>query len=918
MYEKVKLIRKYDNKQQTNFDHFLLKVFFEDNRWIHANPTLYQSNHSSVHNRYKTFFNESLKVKTNLESFYRFLTNDTENSGKFVNIKGKRGSGKTSFLNYFFNKYTRDLNKGGRKEFGDTHKPLTWIRIDATKVYKYNLNNNTPIDFDMYLYAQLLFVFFRYGQKEGTDIYFPDKVNGGNNCRNNGSFSTDSYDSVLSNVADKFKEKIESDPLLNKQYEEVKLMTASSKVPQFSNGLEGKPFQYNELGKVLFDLVKDNLIIVIDGIDNIHYDSILKDSAWEYLETFLKTFGVSNKEKQETTASAYKIVLAMRDENLNYFANKLPHLNLQKAGEQEIINHTVDINNAVTFSEAMTQFERYIKDEEYENSEDYTKQDYHNFLKNFLILYRSEMLQLFDDGLIDIDDEEEKSIKNFLTKKLTDNLLNGTLKNLEEQLGKSHFFLADSLIHKLKICGYEMGDQIKKAILFKYKREQEYAKRAQKSGLNKRVINQPLTYYFIFVSHFNNLILNAFSKKSEYKFISKNMLKNFFNGDLREMMIVSYKAYSSFIDFMLNEDPQMRNGNYNDFYIYLNDRDKIVMASLFKNGNLHYADRMEVKFFPPYRNVNIINPLNINDLENSELESSYYFYILAYLGQGKYSIEQVADFFKLLNKKEIVEKILNNYLEYGYIEHIEVDTSLLYTSTIKGKAVLHYSFRQISVLQSYIFHGLVESSLVELFKRPIKGEYASRLQFNMALLYYMLEIEKGNMLAKGIQINDLGFDIITREAKEGFLGYFESNHFLFKNIHRDIGDIEDRLLSEENPKYGKKLADNLIEFVREKLLGYADYDVWYKDKNKQKLISEYLSLEEKYVYVRSFLGFENEKAIINDMSCHHFIFNSVDYEEMENRINTLKSIDTVKWFKKTKDRVLEVAVKNGWVSVLAR
>lgn len=916
MYKKVDIIKKYDNKQQTNFDHFLLKIFFEDNRWIHANPTLYQSGHSSVHDRYKTFYSENKQVEVNLASFYRFVTNDGENIGKFVSIKGKRGSGKTSFINYFFNKHTRHLNKGNNKDFGYSHKPLTWVRIDATKVYKYNMNHNVPIDFDTYLYAQLLFVFFRYGQKDKSDIYFPEKVNGGSGCRNSGSFSTTSHDSVLASFSEEFQQIIKTDDLLQEQYEEVEKMTASSKVSQFSNGLEGKPFQYSKLGKVLFELVKDNLIVVIDGIDNIHYDSILKESAWKYLEDFLENFGTLNKNSRITGASAYKVVLSMRDENLSYFANKLPHLNLHEAEEQEIINHVLNINSAVSFSDVLDKFHSYVA---YEQTEEvYTEADYHTFLKNFLTLYKQEMLQLFDDRRIDIDKEVGDSIKRFLKEKLTDELLDGGLKEIEKVLEDSHFFLADSLIHKLKICGYEMGDQIKNAILFKFKRENEYRKRAKDPSLRKRVINQPLTHYFTFVSHFNDVIHDGFSKKSGYTFTSKNMLEHFFNGDMREMMIVSYKTYSAFVDFMLNEDPRMKENTYNSFEVYLEERYWIVMASLFKNGNLYYADRRDVKFYAPYRNVNIVNPLNICYFKESVLESSYYVYILAYLREGSRSIKDVADFFKLSDKKEIVRKVLNNYLEYGYIEYVEVDSVLLYRATTKGKAILHYSFRDIPVLQSYIFDGLIESSLEELFKRPIKGEYASSLQFNMVLLYYMLEVEKGNLLARGIQINDLDVDIITTEAKDDFLGYFETNPYLFKNIHNYIGEMKDGLLSKENPRYEKSFADNLIEFVRERLLGYADYETWYEDKKKYEIFKNNLTLQEKYVYVKEFLGFESEKIIVNDMRCHNFIFDTVDFDRSQDRIDSLKSIDTVKYFKLTKDNVLGIAVKNKWVSGLAK
>ena len=66
----------------------------------------------------------SINTEVGLSGFCNRLTVD--NIVNIIYIKGSKGTGKTSFINYFVNNYTRKLEKQDK---------TLWFRVDVTKIY---------------------------------------------------------------------------------------------------------------------------------------------------------------------------------------------------------------------------------------------------------------------------------------------------------------------------------------------------------------------------------------------------------------------------------------------------------------------------------------------------------------------------------------------------------------------------------------------------------------------------------------------------------------------------------------------------------------------------------------------------------------------------------------------------------------
>jgi len=85
------------------------------------------------------------------------------NNKRTVFLIGKKGAGKTFYLNYFFNMYSKELYK----------KRITWYRAEVTKLYKHNVAIKTNIDhepgiktreytLEEYLNVHIVYVTFKY------------------------------------------------------------------------------------------------------------------------------------------------------------------------------------------------------------------------------------------------------------------------------------------------------------------------------------------------------------------------------------------------------------------------------------------------------------------------------------------------------------------------------------------------------------------------------------------------------------------------------------------------------------------------------------------------------------------------------------------------------------------------------------
>lgn len=150
------------NKKISTIDNRLktLAGIYNDLIWIHANP----SNDDVVNDANEKYIENSQRIDfmNNLEDY---IVND---SVRLVLLEGKRGSGKTFLQNYFLNIHMPKINN------------TTWFRVDITKIYNYNSENASKyVDFEQYLWAQIVFVFFRYckifidkGVTYGIDTHF--------------------------------------------------------------------------------------------------------------------------------------------------------------------------------------------------------------------------------------------------------------------------------------------------------------------------------------------------------------------------------------------------------------------------------------------------------------------------------------------------------------------------------------------------------------------------------------------------------------------------------------------------------------------------------------------------------------------------------------------------------------------------
>lgn len=272
-------------------EEIAFEIFFEERRWLHANPTIYTS--KEYKELMKNYIIETDKLK---ESSKNFFDKIVKGDKKYIFLAGKRGIGKTTFLNYFLNTRTKksknydNCNNEDIETLND--KNLTWIRIDATKIYRQVFQKS--MTFEKYLYGQILYVYFRY--KDGCKII---KVNENNNeeitlncCEPDKIFKvinladiikTSAYDSDLKDNLIKYIEKVEKE---------------CQNQPNFEDGFDNKPDsdcnssireeKYNcILAKLLLENLKDKLILFIDGVDNLDYSTFMRKNSIKNLVNFI-------------------------------------------------------------------------------------------------------------------------------------------------------------------------------------------------------------------------------------------------------------------------------------------------------------------------------------------------------------------------------------------------------------------------------------------------------------------------------------------------------------------------------------------------------------------------------------------------------------------------------------------------------
>ena len=263
----------------------------------------------------------------------KLLTKDTVRKISFV--VGKRGSGKTYTINYFLNHYTKPfiLNTNCVKsdtcvvknQYCDTNYEsvntleehnTVWFRTDIAKLYYLNKNdNNSRISLYDYLYAQIMYVVFRYssGNKyEGKDLKDTTIDKHFEEMMNNDSF----YKNLSNNLG----------KTIDKTKDELKEQADSCISATNNNQNKSKPIDYKHkkiVAMTILEYLKTkniNVILFIDGIDNIDYavDSLQNSMMKNIIET------ISSLERNYTKISQYfkHIIVSCREETLFEFEKK--------------------------------------------------------------------------------------------------------------------------------------------------------------------------------------------------------------------------------------------------------------------------------------------------------------------------------------------------------------------------------------------------------------------------------------------------------------------------------------------------------------------------------------------------------------------------------------------------------------------
>ncbi len=842
MYQKLNIIHRHKNQVKIDFKLLLLQLFLDDRRWIHANPTLYSTGEHK--DKFKKYYVEDGNF---VDRFYEALI-DTR---RFVILRGKRGSGKTSFLNYFLNSKTRDLNSNG----------LTWVRIDTTKLYKNRSSFSKNIDFKTYLYGQLLFVYFRYkGQKESCDTVFK--------CPN-GQFELESCDTVFHDVDLESMVSTLSNEMLD-MYNKAK--SSALETEHYNNSYDGKCFECNELGEILYKAVADKLIVIIDGIDNISYNSFIKHEVWGDLKSFLDDIKKANP-------LPHKIVLALRTENYTLLSSELQFLNIELLRSQnsaeESVPHFFDLDP----SKLGTIIKKFKASIEQADISRYLEDNYTETLRIILKAYQkyySAMIQ---------NDKTNMSVKELMAANEILKIEIGKLdrKGLEQQFGKAVLVFDTALAIIIKKKGHSLSEMIEKALHFLLEEEKAHSKESFGDAIRTKV----LTHYFEYAENFESFLSQTLKKRAVQTYSVHKTADQFdtiadmFNGDLREMFILSYRSYAYLINFSQRDK---RLGHYRDIIHYMEGRDLSVLRAIFQNGNQYRGGREDIIFYPPYRNINFINLFNILDAKRQAVSPLALLYLLKYLYKASDTVENIEKKYQqsdiVESNSALIQKILNELLEFGYIgvvmpEDTNNTKKLFYKATPKGKNILDYSLTNLDIIQSYIYGGLVEERFAPLYRIWYDHNYASQLLFNVLLFWYELEEQEKHLslLKKELGVE---LDIISKQAKKNFISLAKS----FPEYHA-MEDIDNYTKGDKSLAKELKALYRRITFRGEQ---FADLFEPHRDR-----LSEVLDQSERIVYVFSYLE-KSPQEIVDHIQLHQFVFGDIEPNKQQERIETINSI----------------------------
>ena len=847
VYTKMNKIGTHDNKIKSSLFYLFLEIYLEEKRWIHANPTLYsEGKYKDVYKRYYIADNEQM------ERFYNTLVNK---NSFFVILRGKRGSGKTSFLNYFLNLKTHMLNN---------HEPLplTWVRIDTTKLYKTIISRKDKVGFWEYLYTQILFVYLRYkGEKDEkenkvcrTQIHYQSGIN----------FPVESCDKIFANFD--LKSEIEKDPIDNKilieQYDDVASKIETT--PHFNNDTEGKCFDCQELGKFLYEKLRKQLIVIVDGIDNINYNSNLKHRVWSDMIHFLEEI------QKEKTLRPHKLVIALRNENHELLKEKIPAFS--KTGAAQGINIPTHIIVAPKLSKIMSKFKNNLLDNEENDIEFYTQKKYQDFLKEFLSHYQNTFKKKIEEirNNKNVDDTFYREILRFIS--LDINSLDK--ESLEKWIHKDIYLFDSNLTHYFKYDGYEFIKSLKKALRYLMEEDKKL------NTLSRWFEQSEISNFFIYTDYFLNAYKKVFEDSTGKK-IENTILESLFNGDYREQFIQAYKSYIYLMDYAKDDHEKTR---YSSLEKYIESKEFQITRSLFSNGNKYQTDMSDIRFYPPYRNINTINLLNILDKNRQSISPLVSVYLLVYLSKQETSLSNIQYKFDYEEiTQTYIEQILQEYLEFGYIQasYDDDEQKLYYKATDKGKHLINFSFNDINAIQTYIYGGLHPSRYTGYYRVYTNKNFASQILFNMLLFWHETEEQEKLLLSLKNSLN-ISFDLFSNSVVDTYkklLGGSFPEHYIYSDIEKYITD-------------DKELQKSLKGIHRKIMFGKQYFDELYQSEHIRTQLLELLDQDERIYYIVIYMIDEAitqeviEHKILRDIYFHEFIFENIDRDNMSER-NTL-------------------------------
>jgi len=404
--EKSISINSEKNRIPSYLEEFAFEIFFEERRWLHANPTIYTS--TEYRELMKNYIIETEELKKISGKLFKKIV---EEDNKYIFLLGKRGIGKTTFLNYFLNTKTKNCSEGNDDTLND--KDLTWIRIDATKIYRNILKNG--IDFEEYLYGQILYVYFRYADRHS--IILRDREQELTGC----------FDKVFNkvNLEELVKNNIEEKDKLLEYLQEIKKYY--QKQPNFEDCYSKKPYgncnslkeeRYNcKLAQLLLENLKEKLILFIDGVDNLDYSTFLRENSIKGLVKFL--FNIGNKYFKKIIISVrpdtYEEI--KREINPEKYGNKnefdelklnleLDYIEYFKNRIEQIKNKECNKDDTIDLKEEVIKFIKEIgaeikKEKENKNEIFYYKNDCYNRIKKIgidtIMCFLKEKKKLLED-----------------------------------------------------------------------------------------------------------------------------------------------------------------------------------------------------------------------------------------------------------------------------------------------------------------------------------------------------------------------------------------------------------------------------------------------------------------------------------------------------------------------------------------